>query len=542
MKEWLQSSASGRSRLWRRLMALFFLQGLWLLTACQLQQNIGRLPFGDEIDLLDPGGEATADSGTASPPPPSTIAPSDLPAPSPSPTLPPNFSFSHVSFSYDEAVVGRVSAEKLPAHVTALDGSPMYLHDVPDFIQVTFDREADARQSKLVIQPIRNTKGDYFRALPHCHVEHLQALEMALQADTSTSVGGNQQVQVFQSGKGRRAVTNTPDTFLLVDSAEDFFYVFEGITADGFYYVKLTMALDAEASEPEQSAEGEKPPARVSNAITVETFDPDLSAIDAMVYSLEIGREASTEASVPTNPPGCVNDSELVERTASEPLRIDAGEVFTTTWRIRNSGTCIWTSDIALEAVTRDGMVEQTSAEIPITYPDDETEVTLVLQAPEKAGSYIADWRLRSADGGPFGALVTVAIEVPEPPDTIDGYGEVQGRITYPSGTPPAMTIYFLRTDGSERYNLDTAPGWTRYSNDLPVGEYVVFAVVPSSSGNNAGGYTQFVTCGETSHCTDHALETVVVREHRVSRHIDIGDWYAPPGTFPSLEETNSED
>ena len=58
------------------------------------------------------------------------------------------------------------------------------------------------------------------------------------------------------------------------------------------------------------------------------------------------------------------------------------------------------------------------------------------------------------------------------------------------SSIPPAITIYFLSTDGRERYALETEAGWTRYVNSIPVGEYHVFARVTGDTSDFGGGYT----------------------------------------------------
>ena len=93
------------------------------------------------------------------------------------------------------------------------------------------------------------------------------------------------------------------------------------------------------------------------------------------------------------------------------------------------------------------------------------------------------------------------------------------------------MTIYFLRTDGSQRFALETEDVWNRYANEIPVGEYFVFARVAGDDGDSGGGYTEAVACDMT--CDVHTLIPVKVEEGKATRDINILDWFAPAGSFP---------
>ena len=95
----------------------------------------------------------------------------------------------------------------------------------------------------------------------------------------------------------------------------------------------------------------------------------------------------------------------------------------------------------------------------------------------------------------------------------------------------PAMTIYFLRTDGSQRFALGTEEGWTHYVNEIPAGKYHVFARVSGDESGSGGGYTEAAVCEMM--CEDHALVEVLIEEGKSTREVNVLDWYAPTGTFP---------
>ena len=96
------------------------------------------------------------------------------------------------------------------------------------------------------------------------------------------------------------------------------------------------------------------------------------------------------------------------------------------------------------------------------------------------------------------------------------------------------MTIYFLRTDGSQRYALETEQGWTHYANEIPAGRYHVFARVTGDESDSGGGYTEAAVCKLM--CEDHTLVEVVIEEGKATREVNVLDWYAPAGTFPLLD------
>lgn len=521
----------------RPLQAIFFL-GIMLLTACG---------SGGEQPTIGPATAESTEHVAADPATAVSTTPTDPPDPSPSPTLPPNFSFSDVTFYYDEALLGRATAAKIPAQLAALDGSPMYLPGVPDFIQITFAHpQAGGRPATMLIQPMRTPAGEIYSETPEWHRQQLLRLEELLAAGVAEPLAGGDaqvQLQAFQSGTGMRRLTDSPDEFTAVASdGGELYYTFDGVTHDGIYLIQLVYAV-----ELTDSMTGKRPDSREQRARLLENdgsgrFNPALDALDQMIASLVVGPNASTAATLPTNPPGCVNDAVFVDDvTIPDGTLVEAGETVTKTWRLRNTGTCIWTADYGLRFVEGDAFEQLAATIADITPPDSESDVSVTLRAPADPATYKGTWQLSTPDAATFGTTFYISFEVPSPPNTLDGYGRVEGSISYPAGGLPQMTIYFQRTDGSERYALETQEGWNRYVNEIPAGEYFVFAHVNGDTSDSGGGYTQFVLCGQSASCTDHALVPVVVREHRMTRNIDIADWYAPAGSFPIPDEPPGE-
>ncbi|MCR4326421.1 MAG: hypothetical protein NUV52_02080 [Candidatus Roizmanbacteria bacterium] len=114
--------------------------------------------------------------------------------------------------------------------------------------------------------------------------------------------------------------------------------------------------------------------------------------------------------------------------------------------------------------------------------------------------------------------------------------GSIEGVLGYPSEQIPALDVYVQSTiKPSQFYMVETAlnDGSFTISNVVP-GTYYVFAYVHGPGESSVGGYSKAVPCGLTVQCNDHSLIPVDVAANEPSMGIEIRDWYAPEGTFPS--------
>ena len=143
--------------------------------------------------------------------------------------------------------------------------------------------------------------------------------------------------------------------------------------------------------------------------------------------------------------------------------------------------------------------------------------------------------------------LVGQLVVKPSDPNATPGYdyfppmGTITGRLSFPSSFIPSMRVVFFTSDNIVIAYTDTAQNQATYSIELPEGTYHVVAYPydpanPPSDSNNtfAGGFTDAVPCGLSVDCTDHTLldATVVAGQTVIA---DPDDWYAPPGSFPSM-------
>ena len=81
-----------------------------------------------------------------------------------------------------------------------------------------------------------------------------------------------------------------------------------------------------------------------------------------------------------------------------------AGTAFKKTWRLKNIGTCTWTTSYTLVFVSGEKMGGPTSVALPNSVPPGQTvDLSLNLTAPSNNGHYIGYWMFKNASGTSFG-------------------------------------------------------------------------------------------------------------------------------------------
>lgn len=115
-------------------------------------------------------------------------------------------------------------------------------------------------------------------------------------------------------------------------------------------------------------------------------------------------------------PSPCVNNSVFVsDVTVPDKTVLVPGQAFVKTWRVKNTGTCIWGSDEELVFVRGEAMTKTTTIAIPVTAPGATADLSIAMTAPTAPGTHIADWRMRNRGGFIFGTTLNVAINIPGP-------------------------------------------------------------------------------------------------------------------------------
>jgi len=108
----------------------------------------------------------------------------------------------------------------------------------------------------------------------------------------------------------------------------------------------------------------------------------------------------------PTNTPiPCDHISWGKDITIPDGTQMVPGETFTKIWRLRNTGSCTWTSGYALVFESGDAMGAPVAIQLTtgIVAPGQEIDVSVVLVAPDTAGAYQGNFKLRNPSGIVFG-------------------------------------------------------------------------------------------------------------------------------------------
>jgi hypothetical protein len=83
---------------------------------------------------------------------------------------------------------------------------------------------------------------------------------------------------------------------------------------------------------------------------------------------------------------------------------LDAGQDFAKIWRIKNTGTCVWTTNYALAFYSGEQMGGQSSTPLPaVVQPGETVDLRVDLVAPLNQTSYTGNWVLQDASGNTFG-------------------------------------------------------------------------------------------------------------------------------------------
>jgi ABC-type amino acid transport substrate-binding protein len=198
--------------------------------------------------------------------------------------------------------------------------------------------------------------------------------------------------------------------------------------------------------------------------------------------------------STPQPPPPCLDsmafvaDINLPDYNMKDPPNMNPGQAFTKGWRIRNNGTCTWTSTYSLDyvygstpAAQMGGQRTYIQGSVP---PGGVYDIYVPMVAPIVPGTYQGFWQMLSSISYPFGQKIWVGIEVvPFPTSTPPPTQTPSPSINF-SGTPTTINqgdpVYFTWTVNGAQAVYFYAQGqpW----QDYPVGAQGSRTVYPAQT------------------------------------------------------------
>jgi hypothetical protein len=158
-------------------------------------------------------------------------------------------------------------------------------------------------------------------------------------------------------------------------------------------YTQSAQTLEAMASQAAQTSIASQPAASPTASVPTSTFAPGFN----------------TPTPIPpikTNTPitRCDWADFVDDVTYPDGSVIGRNIPFTKIWRLKNVGTCSWTTSYALIFVDGDSMSAPVAVALPGTVnPGQTVDLPINLISPNKDGRYKGNFKLRNASGGVFG-------------------------------------------------------------------------------------------------------------------------------------------
>ncbi|HEX5836688.1 MAG TPA: NBR1-Ig-like domain-containing protein [Anaerolineales bacterium] len=178
----------------------------------------------------------------------------------------------------------------------------------------------------------------------------------------------------------------------------------------------------------------------------------------------------------PSPPPSC-RDSAIFVEDVNYPdhSRLEAGEEFTKTWKLQNTGSCTWTGYM-VAFVSGDDLGAPDSVPVPETEASSTVEVSMDLTAPMDDGAYTTNFELRNAEGEavPLGIETTFWVKIvvgeggstseqtignctyTENPEYVQTLVELINQARADVGRP-ALTVNEQLTEAARAHSLDMA-------------------------------------------------------------------------------------
>ena len=127
----------------------------------------------------------------------------------------------------------------------------------------------------------------------------------------------------------------------------------------------------------------------------------------------------------------------VADVTIPDGTRLEPGQTFLKQWRVRNSGTTTWNSSYRLAFFDDQKLSGPDNVPVPAAKPGEELVVSVSLAAPTTPGTYRSTWRLRNAQGQPFGENLFTLIESVRPslPTELADQLAIVDDVTFEDGT-----------------------------------------------------------------------------------------------------------
>jgi hypothetical protein len=146
------------------------------------------------------------------------------------------------------------------------------------------------------------------------------------------------------------------------------------------------------------------PPAEITQT---ETLSAQPTAVSTPTQAAVTAAPVQNSTATPSGkkkPEGCNKILFIIDVNYPDGTVVKSGDAIHKTWRLKNVGTCTWTSSYKLIFDTGDTI--NGPAQVPLTgdtVPGQLLDLSVDLTAPAQAGDYKGYWRLQDDAGNSFG-------------------------------------------------------------------------------------------------------------------------------------------
>jgi hypothetical protein len=164
----------------------------------------------------------------------------------------------------------------------------------------------------------------------------------------------------------------------------------------------------------------------------------------------------------------CNQAAFIADVTIPDGSSFVAGSSFVKTWRVRNTGSCVWDSGYSLFFFSGTSMGGPASVALPsVVYPGQTVDISVPMQAPMNNGTYTGNWMLRASNGAQFGVgyngvtpvnvvIAVTVIPTPKDPNTVydfvKNYCSAEWRTNGSYITCPSQAINYTKGSITRTY------------------------------------------------------------------------------------------
>lgn len=131
----------------------------------------------------------------------------------------------------------------------------------------------------------------------------------------------------------------------------------------------------------------------------IETAVPQPTEVIPTLTLFPTQMPTATPTTLPCDAAKFIDDVTVPDDTVMAP-----GATFTKTWRLKNTGSCIWNTNYAIVFDSGTSMNGPASKQLTGSVaPGQTVDISVELKAPENPDTYKANWKLRNANGVIFG-------------------------------------------------------------------------------------------------------------------------------------------